>query len=104
MSATRSLEERLLEMEKKEQASREKAKRYAEKRKSCSSGRRRMSAKNAHIDSVRLMETPPHSVRRQIVPPIYKIASRLGDTGGAVESVLGRPIEEDELPKLITFL
>lgn len=31
MSATRSLEERLLEMEKKEQASREKAKRYAEK-------------------------------------------------------------------------
>lgn len=33
MSATRSLEERLLEMEKKEQASREKAKRYAEKKK-----------------------------------------------------------------------
>lgn len=33
MSAARSLEERLLEMEKKEQASREKAKRYAEKKK-----------------------------------------------------------------------
>ncbi|MCC8101202.1 MAG: hypothetical protein LIP11_02750 [Clostridiales bacterium] len=38
------------------------------------------------------------------MPPIYKIASRLGGTGGAVESVLGRPIEEDELPKLIAFL
>ena len=29
---------------------------------------------------------------------------RLIEIGGAVESVLGRPIEKEELPKLITFL
>lgn len=38
------------------------------------------------------------------MPPIKKSLRDWGGTGGAVESVLGRPIEEDELPKLITFL
>lgn len=33
-----------------------------------------------------------------------KRTKRLIEIGGAVESVLGRPIEKDELPKLINFL
>lgn len=33
-----------------------------------------------------------------------KRTHRLIEVGGAVESVLGRPIEKDDLPKLIAFL
>lgn len=33
-----------------------------------------------------------------------KRTHRLIEVGGAVESVLGRPIEHDELPKLLNFL
>ena len=67
--STKSYEERMLEMEKKEQESLEKAKRYAAQKKE-----------------------------------LLKRTHRLCQVGGAVESVLGAPIEEEDIPKLIGFL
>ena len=71
--STKSYEERMLEMEKKEQESLEKAKRYATQKKEL------LKRKKAE-----------ESKKRQV--------------GGAVESVLGAPIEEEDIPKLIGFL
>lgn len=75
---TKSYEERLMEMEKREQESLEKAKRYAaQKRELQKSQKAEESKKRTH---------------------------RLCVIGGAVESVLGCPIEEEDIPNLISFL
>lgn len=76
--STKSYEERLLEMEKREQESLEKAKRYAAQKRELQ--------------------------RRQKAEENKKRTHRLCVIGGAVESVLGCPIEEDDIPKLIRFL
>ncbi len=75
--STKSYEERMLEMEKKEQESLEKAKRYAAQKKGTSETSKRKPKKRTH---------------------------RLCQIGGAVESVLGAAIEEEDIPKLIGFL
>ena len=76
--STKSYEERLLEMEKREQESLEKAKRYAAQKRELQ--------------------------RRQKAEENKKRTHRLCVIGGAVESVLGCPIEEEDIPKLIGFL
>ena len=76
--STKSYEERMLEMEKKEQESLEKAKRYAAQKKEL--------------------------LKRKKAEESKKRTHRLCQIGGAVESVLGCPIEEEDLPKLIGFL
>ena len=74
--STKSYEERMLEMEKKEQESLEKAKRYAAQKKEL--------------------------LKRKKTEESKKRTHRLCQIGGAVESVLG--IEEEDIPKLIVFL
>ena len=76
--STKSYEERLLEMEKREQESLEKAKRYAAQKRELQ--------------------------KRQKAEENKKRAHRLCVIGGAVESVLGCSIEEEDIPKLIGFL
>ena len=76
--STKSYEERLLEMERREQESLEKAKRYAAQKRELQ--------------------------KRQKAEENKKRTHRLCVIGGAVESVLGCPIEEDDIPKLIGFL
>ena len=76
--STKSYEERLLEMEKREQESLEKAKRYAAQKRELQ--------------------------KRQKAEENKKRTHRLCAIGGAVESVLGCPIEEEDIPKLIGFL
>ena len=76
--STKSYEERMLEMEKKEQESLEKAKRYAAQKKEL--------------------------LKRKKAEESKKRTHRLCQIGGAVESVLGAPIEEEDIPKLIGFL
>ena len=68
--STKSYEERMLEMEKKEQESLEKAKRYAAQKKEL--------------------------LKRKKAEESKKRTHRLCQVGGAVESVLGAPIEEEE--------
>lgn len=75
---TKSYEERLMEMEKREQESFEKAKRYAAQKRELQ--------------------------KRQKAEESKKRIHRLCVIGGAVESVLGCPIEEEDIPKLISFL
>lgn len=76
--STKSYEERMLEMEKREQESLEKAKRYAAQKKEL--------------------------LKRKKTEESKKRTHRLCQIGGAVESVLGAPIEEKDIPKLIVFL
>ncbi len=77
--STKSYEERMLEMEKKEQESLEKSeKRYATQKKEL--------------------------LKRKKAEESKKRTHRLCQVGGAVESVLGAPIEEEDIPKLIGFL
>lgn len=76
--STKSYKERLLEMEKKEQESLEKAKKYAAQKRELQ--------------------------KRQKAEESKKRTHRLCVIGGAVESVLGCPIEEEDIPKLIGFL
>lgn len=76
--STKSYEERLLEMEKREQKSLEQAKRYAAQKRELQ--------------------------KRQKAEENKKRTHRLCVVGGAVESVLGCPIEEEDIPKLIRFL
>ena len=75
---TKSYEERLLEMERREQESLEKAKKYAAQKRELQ--------------------------KRQKAEESKKRTQRLCVIGGAVESVLGCPIEEEDIPKLIGFL
>ena len=74
----KSFEERMLEMERREQESLEKAKQYAAQKK---------ELKKRHDAEERKKRT-----------------HRLCQIGGAVESVLGNTIEEEDIPKLIAFL
>ena len=74
--STKSYEERLLEMERREQESLEKAKKYAAQK----------------------------LQKRQKAEESRKRTHRLCVIGGAMESVLGYPIEEEDIPKLIGFL
>ena len=74
--STKSYEERLLEMERREQESLEKAKKYAAQKREL---QKRQKAEESRKRTHRLI-------------------------GGAVESVLGYPIEEEDIPKLIGFL
>ena len=76
--STKSYEERLLQLEKREQESLEKAKQYA--------------AQKRELE------------KRKKAEESKKRTHRLCQIGGAVESVLGCPIEEEDLPKLIGFL
>lgn len=75
--STKSYEERLLEMERREQESLEKAKKYAAQKRELQ--------------------------KRQKAEESKKRTHRLCVIGGAVESVLGCPIEEEDIPKLIGF-
>ena len=68
--STKSYEARMLEMEKKEQESLEKAKRYAAQKKEL--------------------------LKRKKAEESKKRTHRLCQVGGAVESVLGAPIEEED--------
>lgn len=76
--STKSYEERLFEMERREQESLEKAKKYAAQKRELQ--------------------------KRQKAEESRKRTHRLCVIGGAVESVLGYPIEEEDIPKLIGFL
>lgn len=76
--AKRSYEERMLEMAQKEQETLEKAKQYAAQRK---------ELKKKHEAEDRKKRT-----------------HRLCQIGGAVESVLGSALEDEDIPKLIAFL
>ena len=76
--STKSYEERLLEMERREQESLEKAKKYAAQKRELQ--------------------------KRQKAEESRKRTHRLCVIGGAVESVLGCPIEEEDIPKLVGFL
>ena len=69
--STKSYEARMLEMEKKEQESLEKAKRYAAQKKEL--------------------------LKRKKAEESKKRTHRLCQVGGAVESVLGSPIEEEDI-------
>lgn len=75
--STKSYEERLLEMEKREQESLEKAKKYAAQKRELQ--------------------------KRQKAEESKKRTHRLCVIGGAVESVLGCQIEEEDILKLIGF-
>jgi hypothetical protein len=74
----RSYEERILELERKQQETIEKSKKYS-----------------AQAKELR---------RKKAAEERQKRTHRLCQIGGAVESVLGRAIEPEELPKLIGFL
>ena len=76
--STKSYEERLLQLEKREQESLEKAKQYAAQK-------RELEKRNKAEES-------------------KKRTHRLCQIGGAVESVLGCAIEEEDIPKLVGFL
>ena len=76
--STKSYEERLLQLEKREQESLEKAKQYA--------------AQKRELE------------KRKKAEESKKRTHRLCQIGGAVESVLGSAIEEEDIPKLIGFL
>ena len=76
--STKSYEERLLQLEKREQESLEKAKQYAAQK---------LELKKRQKD----VETK-------------KRTHRLCQIGGAVESVIGSAIEEEDIPKLVGFL
>ena len=76
--STKSYEERMLQLEKKEQESLEKAKQYAAQKRELKKRQKEVKKK--------------------------KRTHRLCQIGGAVESVLGSAIEEDDIPKLIGFL
>ena len=76
--STRSYEERILELERREQESIEKSKQYSAQAKALK--------------------------KKQAEEERKKRTHRLCQIGGAVQSVLGRPIEEDEIEKLIAFL
>lgn len=76
--ATKSLEERILLMDQKEQELAEKLKQY--------------QAKKKQLESTKRKDDERKRVHRLI--PI----------GAVVEKVLGRPIENEELPKLERFL
>ena len=76
--STKSYEERLLEMERREQESLEKAKKYAAQKRELQKRQKAEESKNR--------------------------THRLCVIGGVVESVLGCPIEEEDIPKLIGFL
>jgi hypothetical protein len=76
--STKSYEERILELERKEQETLEKSKRYSAQAKELK--------------------------KKQAAEERQKRTHRLCQIGGAVESVLGRAIEQEELPKLIAFL
>ena len=76
--STKSYEERMLQLEKREQESLEKAKQYA--------------AQKRELEKRKKAE---ESKRR---------THRLCQIGGAVESVLGSVIEEEDIPKLVGFL
>ena len=76
--STKSYEERMLQLAKREQESLEKAKQYAAQKRELEKRKKAEESKNR--------------------------THRLCQIGGAVESVLGCPIEEDDLPKLIGFL
>ena len=73
--STKSYEERMLQLEKKEQESLEKAKQYAAQK-------RELKKRQKDVET-------------------KKRTHRLCQIGGAVESVLGSAIEEDDIPKLI---
>ena len=76
--STKSYEERLLQLEKREQESLEKAKQYA--------------AQKRELE------------KRKKAEESKKRTHRLCQVGGAVESVLGCAIEEEDIPKLVGFL
>lgn len=77
-SQKKSYEERMTELEKKEQDSLKKAKQYSAQKKA--------------------LDRQLKEIERK------KRTNRLCQVGGAVESVLGSAIETDEIPKLIEFL
>ena len=76
--STKSYEERMLQLEKREQESLEKAKQYA--------------AQKRELE------------KRKKAEESKKRTHRLCQIGGAVESVLGSAIEEEDIPKLVGFL
>ena len=76
--STKSYEERMLQLEKREQESLEKAKQYA--------------AQKRELE------------KRKKAEESKKRTHRLCQIGGAVESVLGCAIEEEDIPKLVGFL
>ena len=76
--STKSYEERMLQLEKREQESLEKAKQYA--------------AQKRELE------------KRKTAEESKKRTHRLCQIGGAVESVLGCAIEEEDIPKLVGFL
>ena len=76
--STKSYEERMLEMEKREQESIEATKKLIAQRKELEKRKKAEESK--------------------------KRTHSLCQIGGAVESVLGAPIEEKDIPKLIVFL
>ena len=76
--STKSYEARMLEMEKKEQESLEKAKRYAAQKKEL--------------------------LKRKKAEESKKRTHRLCQIGGAVESVLGAPIEEEDIFNIYSTL
>ena len=76
--STKSYEERMLQLEKREQESLEKAKQYA--------------AQKRELE------------KRKKAEESKKRTHRLCQVGGAVESVLGCAIEEEDIPKLVGFL
>ena len=76
--STKSYEERMLQLEKREQESLEKTKQYA--------------AQKRELE------------KRKKAEESKKRTHRLCQVGGAVESVLGCAIEEEDIPKLVGFL
>ena len=76
--STKSYEERMLQLEKKEQESLEKAKQYAAQK-------RELKKRQKDVET-------------------KKRTHRLCQIGGAVESVPGSAIEEEDTPKLVGFL
>ena len=76
--STKSYEERMLQLEKREQESLEKAKQYA--------------AQKRELE------------KRKKAEESKKRTHRLCQIGGAVESVLGSAIEKEDIPKLVGFL
>ena len=76
--STKSYEERMLQLEKREQESLEKAKQYAAQKRELENRKKAEESK--------------------------KRTHRLCQIGGAVESVLGCAIEEEDIPKLVGFL
>ena len=76
--STKSYEERLLQLEKREQESLEKAKQYAAQK-------RELKKRQKDVET-------------------KKRTHRLCQIGGAVELVIGSAIEEEDIPKLVGFL